>query len=47
MTSIKILVVDDDVEIARALEMLLKREGYEVVKAFNGLEALEIGRAHV
>lgn len=42
MTSIKILVVDDDVEIARALEMLLMREGYEVVKAFNGIEALDL-----
>jgi DNA-binding response OmpR family regulator len=42
MTAIKILVVDDDVEIARALEMLLKREGYDVIKAHDGMRALEI-----
>lgn len=37
----KILVVDDDREIAGALEKLLTMEGYEVIKAYNGLEALE------
>ncbi|MCD4714282.1 MAG: response regulator transcription factor [Clostridiales bacterium] len=42
MTALKILVVDDDVEIARALEMLLKREGYDVIKAHDGIRALEI-----
>ncbi|MDW7661517.1 MAG: response regulator transcription factor [Bacillota bacterium] len=42
MTALKILVVDDDVEIARALEMLLKREGYDVIKAHDGMRALEI-----
>jgi DNA-binding response OmpR family regulator len=38
----KILVVDDDREIAGAIEKLLKLEGYEVIKAYNGLEALDI-----
>ena len=37
----RILVVDDDREIAAALEKLLIREGYEVIKAFDGLEALD------
>lgn len=37
----KILVVDDDKEIANALDKLLTLEGYEVVKAYNGLEALD------
>jgi DNA-binding response OmpR family regulator len=37
----KILVVDDDKEIANALDKLLTMEGYEVVKAYNGLEALD------
>lgn len=37
----KILVVDDDREIANALDKLLTMEGYEVVKAYNGLEALD------
>jgi len=35
----KILVADDDREIAAAIEKLLVREGYEVIKAYNGMEA--------
>lgn len=42
MDNAKILVVDDDREIAGAIEKLLKLEGYEVIKAYNGLEALDI-----
>lgn len=42
MDSAKILVVDDDKEIAGAMEKLLKLEGYEVIKAYNGLEALDV-----
>jgi len=41
MDQAKILVADDDREIAGAIEALLKREGYEVLKAHNGLEALD------
>lgn len=41
MDNARILVVDDDREIARAIEKNLKMEGYEVVKAYNGLEALD------
>lgn len=37
----KILVVDDDREIAGAIEIYLKNEGYEVIKAYDGLEALD------
>ena len=37
----KILVCDDDREIVRAIEIYLKNEGYKVLKAYNGLEALE------
>jgi DNA-binding response OmpR family regulator len=36
----KILVCDDDKEIARAIEIYLKNDGYDVVKAFDGDEAL-------
>jgi CheY-like chemotaxis protein len=36
-----ILVVDDDVALARMLRVLLVSEGYEVTVAGNGLEALE------
>lgn len=37
----KILVVDDDKEIARALQKILILEGYEVLIAYDGLEALD------
>ncbi len=37
-----ILVVDDDKEIRNLIEIYLKNEGYRVVKASNGIEALEI-----
>lgn len=40
--SAKVLVVDDEPNIVLALEFLLQREGYNVEKAFNGLQALEI-----
>ena len=37
-----ILVVDDDREIVRAISKLLELEGYETLKAYDGLEALEV-----
>lgn len=37
-----ILVVDDDKEIVNAIEIYLKREGYNIVKAYNGNQALEM-----
>ena len=39
-----ILVCDDDKEIAGAIEIYLRNEGYHVFKAYDGLEALEIAR---
>lgn len=42
MEKARILVVDDDKEIAGAIEKLLKLEGFEVLKAYNGLEALDM-----
>lgn len=37
----KILVVDDDANILELVTIHLSQEGYEVIKAANGLEALE------
>lgn len=37
-----ILVVDDDKEIVGAIEIYLKKEGYNIVKAYNGNQALKI-----
>ncbi len=41
----RILVCDDEKEIADAIEIYLKNEGYEVVKAENGIQALDIVEA--
>ena len=41
-----ILVVDDDREIVKAISILLKGEGYEVLKAYDGLQALDILASH-
>lgn len=38
----RILVVDDDKEIVDAIEIYLKNEGYEIIKAYDGLQALEV-----
>ena len=37
-----VLVVDDDREIVKAIGILLEGEGYEVLKAYDGLQALDI-----
>ena len=38
----KILVCDDDKEIVEAIEIYLTQEGHEVVKAYDGQEALKV-----
>lgn len=42
MENVKILVTDDDRDIVRAIAKLLELEGFETVKAYDGLEALEL-----
>ncbi len=37
-----VLVCDDDREIVEAVEIYLSQEGYRVLKAYDGLEALEV-----
>lgn len=37
-----ILVVDDDKEIVKAIEIYLGKEGYHILKAYDGKQALEI-----
>ena len=41
MKTYKILVVDDEVDIVDFIDDYLTGEGYEVVKAYNGVEALD------
>lgn len=38
----KILVCDDDKEIVDAIEIYLMQEGYEVVKAYDGIQAIRV-----
>lgn len=42
MYTYNILVVDDDKEITNAIEIYLKNQNYQVFKAYNGREALDI-----
>ena len=42
-----ILVVDDDREIVESIAIYLKNEGYNVLKAYDGMEALEIINATI
>ena len=41
MNSKTILVVDDDVEMASIMEQILKKRGFEVLLAHDGLQAIE------
>ncbi len=46
MNNGQILVVDDDREIVRAIAMLLEQEGYRVLKAYDGMQALSLLAEH-
>lgn len=37
-----ILAADDDREIVKAIAILLEKEGYRVLKAYDGLQALDL-----
>ncbi len=41
-----ILVVDDDKEIVNAIEIYLSKEGYNILKAYDGKQAIEIVKKH-
>jgi two-component system alkaline phosphatase synthesis response regulator PhoP len=43
----KILVVDDESDIRELIEYNLKKEGYQVVTAENGVEAIEQAKIHL
>lgn len=42
----KILVVDDETDIRELIEYNLKKEGYQVITAENGVEAIEQAKRH-
>ena len=39
-----ILVCDDDKEIVEAIDIYLSKEGYNVIKAYDGLGKIEVKR---
>lgn len=47
MNAVNILICDDDKEIVRAISVYLENEGYQVFKAYNGIEAIELVRDQV
>jgi len=44
---IKILIVDDEEGVRRSLKKLLQRDGYDILLAENGTEAIDIVRQHI
>lgn len=44
MSNEKILIVDDDKEIINLIDFHLKSEGYNVLKAYNGVKAIDLIR---
>lgn len=46
MAGVTILMVDDETEIIKLMDIYVKNEGYTLLKASNGLEALEILKTH-
>ncbi|MGE6362757.1 response regulator [Bacillus paramycoides] len=42
MTQEVILIVDDDMDISNLIELYLGEEGFEVLKAYDGIEAIEV-----
>ncbi len=46
MNTHNILIVEDEVEIADAIEIYLKSQGYQTFKAYNGAEGLDMAKQH-
>ena len=40
----KVLVVDDDAKTVELVKLYLKRDGYNVIVAYDGLEGLRLAR---
>lgn len=43
----RILIVDDEAEVVGSLKEILGRYGYEVLTALNGMDAVDLARAHM
>jgi DNA-binding response OmpR family regulator len=44
MSKFKILIVDDDHKIVELVQLYLEKDGYEVLAAYDGVEALQVAR---
>lgn len=44
--TVKLLIVDDEERIRRLLRMYLEREGYEIIEAENGQQAIDLSIEH-
>ena len=44
MAGKKVLVVDDDVKTVELVKLYLNRDGYRVITAYNGTDALKMAR---
>ena len=42
-----IVIADDEPHVLRSLEFILKKQGYKVITAINGEEALELSLIHI
>lgn len=42
----RVLVAEDSPEIAKLMELTLRIEGYEILQAYDGIQALELARMH-
>ena len=46
MSQTKVLIVDDEIDILDLLEYNLEKEGYKVIRAMDGEEAIDLARKH-
>ena len=44
MKNVKILIVDDEPSITKSVQYSLEKEGYTVIVADNGVDAIELAR---
>jgi len=42
VSKVKILMIDDDVNICELIRLYLEKEGYEVMSVYNGIKAIEV-----
>ena len=41
----KALIVDDDLDIGSVVQRIMEREGYEVIRGYDGVEAVELANS--